>query len=38
LVLAWSRVELKKHTWGQVIGGFLVSFLLGNIMLVMGGY
>jgi len=38
VILAWSRVRLKKHTWGQVVAGFVVALILGNVILLAGGY
>lgn len=37
-VLGWSRVYLKKHSKGEVILGAGVAFLLGEVMLEIGGY
>lgn len=27
-IIAWARIVLKKHTLNQVVGGFLVAFLI----------
>jgi len=38
LLLAWSRIELKKHSLGQTLLGFVVAWGLGEVLVRLGGY
>ncbi len=37
LLTGWSRIYLKRHTFGQVVAGFLVSFSLFEIVYLVFG-
>ncbi len=38
LLLIWSRITLGRHTWKEVILGFILGFALGLMMLYFQGY